>query len=409
MTTNLGNVGWEVALKLFSSAFRPLADLDGDGRLHFLTVLLVIAANGLQAGVYTVLIADLAGALRLSPGALGVALAALSAASIVGSALGGRLADWIGRRAVLAAGVAGSALFYLALAFVENYVGLIAVMALGGVLLSFFDLSTNTLGGDFELRHDKKVMTRLHVGKDFAAAVGSLGSGVALALGASFRSVYAALGLLLLALAVASLRLPLPEPVSGSGRREGEPRGPSPALWAVRGVVLAALFVGLVSLTEAALEGYSSLYLRDVLSSGVLLGAVGITVFQLARMLGQVGSSVALRRVGEKGVLIAAGLGVATGIAVLVATRSPWIGAGGLLLIGLFAAPISPIAYSLAARAAPDRVGQSVALVWGSFYVAFLLGPLVVGVLADLLSLRVALALFIPTSLAIAGLALRKL
>ncbi len=382
--------------------------LPGGERGHFRAILLTFAANGLQAGAYTVLLADLAGALGLSFGTLGVALAALSAAAIPGVIASGRIADRLGRRLVLVVGSASVGLFYLLLATVDGYSLLLTTCVFGGLAFGFFDMVPNSLGGDYERQHGRRVMPLMYAGKDGAGAVGAVAGGAALWAGASFRVVYAAVGALLLLLAVAALRLPLPCHITDRGvgvRSHERPRRP----WLVEGVLLAASFVGLASLADAAVSGYSSIYLRDVLGSGVLLGGFGIAAFQLARMLGQLGNAAAIGRLGERSVLVAAGGGTAAGIAVLVATRTPAVGVAGLLVLGIFESPIEPVSYSLAARSSPGRTGRAVSVVWRAFYVAFLVGPLLVGALADLTSLRAALSLFVLTSLIIAGLSYWRL
>ncbi|MGH3153833.1 MAG: hypothetical protein ACRDOB_24320, partial [Streptosporangiaceae bacterium] len=62
---------------------------------------------------------------------------------------------------------------------------------------------------------------------------------------------------------------------------------------------------------------------------------------------------------------------------------------------------------SLAGRSAPGRTGQAVATTTAAGYGAFIVSPLTIGLVAQATSLRLALALLILTSLAIAGLATR--
>ena len=71
----------------------------------------------------------------------------------------------------------------------------------------------------------------------------------------------------------------------------------------------------------------------------------------------------------------------------LAATASPLVGAAGLLLIGLYAAPIPPIAFSLVACATPGRVSQAIDTVRAAFYLAFLVGPLLAGLLTEAFSI----------------------
>ena len=387
-------------------------------RTHFASVLLVFCANGLQAGAYTVLVADLADALGLSGSSLGVALAVLSGTSIPGVLAAGRLSDRLGRRPVLVAGSAAAGLFFLLLALVDGYAALLGIMAFGGVAFALFDLSYPSIGGDYERRHEREAMTKLYVAFDAGVASGAFGSGLALHLGVGYGIVYASVGAALLLLAVVALLLPLPG--RGAGHARGEPRKVPPRRkWRsettagrreghllTRGVVLAVLFVGLVSLLDAALEGFSSIYLRHALGSGPLLAGAGIAASMLASLLGRLRGSAVVSRLSERWALVGAGTATALGVVALVATPLPLVAAAGLLAVRAFEAPILPVSYSLAARSAsPGRSGQAVSLAWGCFYVAFLLGPLIVGVLADAVGLRAALSLFVLTSLAIAAIA----
>ena len=75
---------------------------------------------------------------------------------------------------------------------------------------------------------------------------------------------------------------------------------------------------------------------------------------------------------------------------------------GGLLLVGFAIAPVVPTTLSLAGRS-----GQAVATTTAAGYGAFIVSPLTIGLLAQATSLRLALALLVVTTLAIAGLATR--
>jgi MFS transporter, YNFM family, putative membrane transport protein len=96
-------------------------------RAQLRSTLLVFAVHGLEAAAYTVLLADLAGGLRLSDSRLGVALATLSATSAVGILAAGRLSDRLGRRTVQVASAASVDVFYAGLATLDSYRALLAV------------------------------------------------------------------------------------------------------------------------------------------------------------------------------------------------------------------------------------------------------------------------------------------
>ena len=110
---------------------------------------------------------------------------------------------------------------------------------------------------------------------------------------------------------------------------------------------------------------------------------------------------------GDAFVLTAAGVLAAAAMAVLVTARSAVLGGLALLLVGFALAPVIPTVLLLAGRSAPGRSGAAVSLVTTVGYSAFVLGPPVVGILAEATSLRSALAVPIVTMLAFAALGRR--
>ncbi len=106
--------------------------------------------------------------------------------------------------------------------------------------------------------------------------------------------------------------------------------------------------------------------------------------------------------------LVVAGLAVAAaGVAVQAASTAPVAALVGLVLLGLGVAGLFPLALALAVAAAPARTVEvsGRCVVAGS--AAVLLGPLVVGQLADVVGLRSALGV-LPLVLLGAGVALRR-
>jgi MFS family permease len=91
----------------------------------------------------------------------------------------------------------------------------------------------------------------------------------------------------------------------------------------------------------------------------------------------------------------------------VVLAGSAAVAAAGLLVVGFALAPVVPTALSLAGRSAPGRSATAVSLVTTIGYGAFVLGPPVVGVLAELTSLRAALVPVVASTAMIAVLARR--
>lgn len=386
--------------------FHPRSGEDGTPAAHFRSVLTAFVGLGFQIGVWAVLLADLAASLALSPRSLGVALSVMTASGMATLFVGGRLVDRFGRRPFLLLGVSGAAVFFLLLVLVSGsggYAALLTVLVFGGVCSTFWELAVNTLGGDHEHRHGGHAMTSLHAGFSGGAALGAFLTGVALWAGVEFGVVYALVAAVLLLLAAVLGFVPLPrrEPeVSNEAQpgvsNEAEPLGSGVAgasLLLVPAVAACALILFMAFFTDAALEAFLSIYLRDTLSSGVLLGGTGVAAFHLATCVARLGGAAVLRRISERATLTACGLALAFGMACVVLVGSPALAAVALLVVGVAAAPIAPVVFSRTARAVPAASARALSMVTICGSVAFLVGPPILGAIADISSLRVSLLL----------------
>lgn len=129
---------------------------------------------------------------------------------------------------------------------------------------------------------------------------------------------------------------------------------------------------------------------------------------------GRLGTAGVLRFVRRLTLLRIAGVVGAVGMALSLATTWPPLILCGFLLVGLAFSGIVPVTLSLISILAPDHAGRATAAVMTVAYAGFLVGPPLIGGLAEAVSLRVALATLILTGSTIAvltssGLARRAL
>jgi MFS family permease len=380
----------------------------------------LFAGLGAQVGLWVVLVPELVRSRDLTPGELGVALGVLAATSILSLLAAGRLADRIGRRPLACAGAAGMGAALVLLGAVEARSALLPTLVLYGLANGLLDLASNTVGADVEREHGERVMIRLHAGFSGAAAALALLTAAALAAGADQRALYAAGGAGLIALALIAARAPLPahpgasEPAGDDadlGRLPVAPdraaAGPRGGLLRAPGVLVALALITLCFLGDGAIEGYVPLYLRDLLGAGALLTGIGVAAFHSASLAGRLTAARAQARLGERGLITAAGIGASAGMLVVVLADAPALAAAGLLLVGVSLAPVVPTALSVAGRADPRRAGAAVSLVTTVGYSAFVAGPPLVGALADATSLRTALVPVVVTTALLALVARR--
>jgi MFS family permease len=167
-----------------------------------------------------------------------------------------------------------------------------------------------------------------------------------------------------------------------------------------------AAIVCLGFLAEGEMEHWSGIYLRDTLGLAAIVGGSGVAIFYGAMASGRLATGWIVGRVGNRRTLLGSGLLAAGGMLLALATTSPALVVGGFLFVGLALAAIAPVAFSVAGDLAPDRAGSAVSVVTTFGYGGFLLGPPLVGGLAEV-GLRGALGLIALAGLSVFVLSLK--
>ena len=357
---------------------------------------------GLFWGVFAVLLTDLGRALDLSPGPLGAALFVGALASILAMATLGWAADRLGRKVfliltgvVLGVGISG-------LALSGGYAALIMTLVVLYSASGLYDVGINSAAVDLEQATGRRFMSLVHAAFSAGATVGAIGAGVLVQAGTDYRAVYllllVPLGLLLLAFANTRF------PAGDQGDPGGGIRGTHYALYRHLPLLLVGGIATLGLGSEGEMEHWSGIYLRDTLGLPALLGGSGVAVFYAAMAVGRLGTAGVVRLFGNRLTLVCAGLFTAAGMALALVTREPVLVVGGFLIVGLALSSVAPIAFSVAGDVAPGGTGAAVSVVTTLGYGGFLLGPVLVGGLAEVLGLRAAL-----WTIALAGIAIALL
>jgi MFS family permease len=360
---------------------------------------------GLFAGTFAVLLADLSGALDLSPGPLGFALFVGAAASILAMAVLGWTADRLGRRVFLVAtgAVMGSGI--AALAFVGGYAALVATLIVLRAAGGLYDVGINAAAVDLEKATGRRFMAVLHAAFSAGGVAGALSAGAFLSAGVDYRHVYLLSLLPLGAVIVAVATTRFPPPGEQHPQKNDETGGLG--LWRSLPLIFIAAIATLGLLSEGEMEHWSGIYLRQTLELSALLGGSGVAVFYGAMAVGRLGAAFVIGRFGNRRTLQGAGLLAAGGMALALATREPLLVIAGFLVVGLALSAVVPIAFSVAGDFAPKRAGAAISVLTTLGYGGFLLGPVIVGGLAEILGLRIALGIILLSGLLIFALSLR--
>jgi predicted MFS family arabinose efflux permease len=329
--------------------------------------------------------------LDISTGEMGLILLGISIGSISGLLLASHIIHAVGTRRVVSFGmiaVSGG----LALAGWAADAGSIwLVMAgfiLGGSLTGVTDVAMNISGAANERAVGKPIMPVFHAFFSFGTVAGA-GLGAVcewLGIGLGWQATMVALLTIGLG-AVAYRHLPADtigeheEPVTLRERL---------AVWKDPRTLLLGLLVLGMSLTEGSANDWLALTMVDghgfSKEGGALMLAVFLTAMTTGRLLG-VGL---LARFGRVPVLRLTAATAAAGLLLVIFADAPWLVIAGVLLWGFGASLGFPVGMSAASdepRLAAARVGTVSAI----GYIAFLAGPPLLGLLGDLVGLRLAL------------------
>ena len=307
-----------------------------------------------------------------------------------------------GRRTVLIAGVAGMSVAIAALPAGKVPVATLAAAGVAGLLGTLIVLTVQAALADHHGDRRAVAFAESNVIASVGSTAAPLAVGAAAALLGSWRWGVLALAAGGLVVALASRGTPVPSMLEVPDVTDAPPPGRLPTA-ARTGVAL--LFTGVV--LEWSVSYWGATYLREEVALSRSGAVTAMTCFFAAMLVGRATGGWLVRTV-DPARLVAAGLAtVATGLALHALSTAAVPALAGLVLLGLGISVLFPFALALAVGAAPDRASlvSSRCIVAGS--AAVLLGPLVVGQLADSVGLRPALLLLPVVTAAAAVLLLR--
>lgn len=338
-------------------------------------------------------IPDIQEHLNLNAGELGSILLGMPLGSILSLAPAGWLVTRIGSRRV----TFWALLMYVGvlplLGFVSTGWELAGALFLYGIAGDIVNIAVNTQVVGVENGLRKPIMSSCHGLFSLGAFAGSALGGIAVSLriapGYHFLAVTALSGIG----AIISVRSLL-----NTDRREAGSEKTPLFVWPDKALLLLGMIAFCCMLTEGAMADWSSIYFKE---SGGLVSSLGYTAFTITMAAGRFFGDWLTVRLGLRKMLQYSGLSIATGMALAVGLPLPHVVIAGFLVVGLGVAVVVPLVYSEAGRSETMSAGIALAAVSTVGYTGFLMGPPLIGFVAEAATLRVALALVIALGLGI--------
>jgi MFS family permease len=329
---------------------------------------------------------ELQRAIGAGEGALGLALTGLSGGTLVSLSLAARWTERAGHRAALLALTPALALGCALAAFATAPWMLFALLLPCGLCIGALEIVVNLEADRVEHHGERRIMSRAH-------AFWSMGFGAAGLLGAAMPA--AGVGLrahLLLQAALVAVATALllrrfraaPQRAGDAAAAQGTPRlaRPTRAILALVAVALAA------TVMEGALADWSAIYMRDVFGAAAGAAGAAVAVGALAQALARFFADGVVERCGPVAMARALLVLLGAGAALVLLAPAPAAAYAGFALMGLGASVIFPLAMSAAARRTDRSAALNVAALAQISFVAFLLGPPLLGWVAQYWGVR---------------------
>jgi MFS family permease len=340
---------------------------------------------------------------------MGMIVFGLAAGSMVGLTLSSHVLVRFGPAATIRATMIMSALGIVVTGLGGSLASIPVVIAglmVFGMGTSVCDVSMNVDGAANERALGRTVMPIYHAMFSVGTIVGAAAGALAEHLGVPVAVHLSAVAVLMIGAVLVAVRFLRPDPALATGDtgQGTEPKGDwrsRLAVWRDRRTLLIGLIVRGMAFAEGSANDWLALAMVDGHGVDNATGALVFGIFVTAMTVGRVGGVFVLDRFGRVPVLRVSALLAGVGLVVMIFAPVPWLAVVGVVSWGLGSALGFPVGMSAAADD-PKLAAARVSAVATIGYLAFLVGPPLVGFVGQQVGLLNAL-LIVLALVAVAG------
>jgi MFS family permease len=332
--------------------------------------------------------------LDVGPGVFGVALLALAGGAVCAMPVAGVLINRFGSATLTT--ITG-------LLFCLTFLGPITAPALAtfvlagfvmGMMIGSMDVSMNAHGIAVEKALKRPTMSMLHAGFSIGGTIGAfVGAALLEVFGAAAQALIVAT--ICAAIQIAASRFYLAADVDKglSG---------SHFAWPTRATIGLGLLCFLALMIEGSILDWAAIMMREKFEIDASFAALGFGFYQAGMAAARLTGDWIRLRAGAVSMVLWSALLAAAGTALALSAPSPHLALVAFVFAGLGLGNIAPVLFAGGGRLEPDAPGRGIAAVTTLGYSGFLLGPPLIGFLAQVSSVSTALFLTVFAALIIA-------
>ncbi|MBE0412937.1 MFS transporter [Yoonia sp.] len=315
---------------------------------------------------------------------------ALFGTVLLGSAFGLVSAMWLAPRADRLLQGRGMQVGVVLLAFAWMFPAHISLplafavsMAFVGLASGLLDVVMNARVSELEAQHNQPLMNANHAMFSVAYAVAALTVGATREAGIAPALVFAGFGLVCLLL-VPFMRMDVTVVAAEDGYTGRYPVWP---------ILLCGSIVLIAFMSEATVEAWSALHVERTLGGGAVEGAMGPAMLGFTMAVGRFSGQVIVSRMDEARVVIIASLVSALGATIVAVAPTPSVAYLGFAILGLGISVIGPMGLALVGKlVVPHLRTEAISRTAVMGFSGFFLAPVLMGLVSQIMGLRVAFA-----------------
>lgn len=339
---------------------------------------------GVAAANWLVRIPAIKSELGAGAGALGLALLGTPIGSLVAMPLTGWLVARLGSRSVTLAMAVGLCFALPLPALAPGLLVLpLALFVLGG-FLGALDVAMNAQAATVEHWYGRPIMSSFHAAYSIGGMVGAALGGAAAGACLSPMVHLSTIAAVLLVASALACRWLLPRDADRAFRGAG-------FAWPGRALAGLGFLAFGVLLAEGAMADWSAVYLHEIVGADPGWAAAGFALFSLAMAGGRLVGDVLAARWPAASLVQSGGLLAAAGLSLALLLPKTLVVLIGFAAVGAGLSFVFPLVLSAGARLPGLSPSVAIAAIATAGYLGFLIGPPVIGLGAEVTSLRVSL------------------
>ncbi len=357
-------------------------------RVYRIAISAFFFVAGLTFATWASRIPDIKSKLLMSDAQLGLILFALPVGQMVSLPLSAALVARFGSRTLLVVGALMYPLTLVLLAISSTMWMLALALFVFGLWANLLNIAMNTQAVAVEHIYGRSIMASFHGIWSLAGFTGALVGMFFVSTALNPLVHFTAITLVAGLLVWAAFRYTLPNDAPQSEGKK-QPLFVRPD----KRILMLGLIAFCCMVCEGAMADWSGVYFQNVVHAGEYLTTVGYVAFMSTMATGRFAGDWLVTRYGVVRILQLSGILIASGL--LTAVLFPTLIAAtiGFLLVGFGVSSVVPVVFGLAGKSKNMTPSAALAAVSTISFLGFLIGPPLIGFIADLSTLRISFVL----------------